>query len=640
MTPLHYACRFKAPKEAVRILLHTFPSKGHAAAGRRDKRGRTPLFYAVRYDAPPGVVEMLLEVDPSVVSEEDKNADSALGLVWDTWADKFEGKKALMPYIREFEPVLASGDTEAEEEFSNDKEGKKDNILRAHELRAKIMNDPKVAGKWNKVNIFLSAAFKFNPGDNFSATDGNGTTIDGSKKRKWRVLHGVCAIKCHVTLFHMAKALYPEQVFELDENDLYGDSSRKNSADPSHSSHRTALHFAAASPASGKDGKYVISSLLSLHPEAASVADNVDGSLPLHLIAENDNKSHWLHDGVSELHLANPQAVEALDRSGRTPLHRATASLAHRSSSIGDGLQHLPASPVTPTDVERRQHIDVSGSIILNLLEAYPGAASIADTTGRLPLHLIAEHGETWDAEADAILKAHPAAIQTRARPDSHSRLPIHMAALSPDANISLISKLVTSHPRALSQADGMGKLPLHLACEGGLAWENGVGVIYDTYKPAIKETESNTRRWTALHSAAASPNAGGELVAKLTELYPQAAQVRDGKGRYPLHLACVSGKGWEGGVRNIFDAFPDAILARDKSGSLPFHMSALNYCSGTISLNKESDKKIAGTNHADASRTDHTHTLDCGHRTVDDLTKIEILYHLLREQPIVLSHH
>jgi hypothetical protein len=167
MTPLHYACRFKAPKEVVRLLLHLYPARGRASVSMRDRRGRTPLYYAVRYDAPPGVVELLLEVDPSVVLEEDRNADSPLALVWDSWAEKYEGKKTLQPFLQPEQPT----DPETLKEMFN------------------LQCNEKLLKKWKTVTLFLRAAFGFHK--------------DGS--RTYRALHATAAIKCHPTLYLLSQ---------------------------------------------------------------------------------------------------------------------------------------------------------------------------------------------------------------------------------------------------------------------------------------------------------------------------------------------------------------------------------------------------------------------------------------------------
>ena len=562
MTPLHYACRFKAPKEAVRMLLHLYPTRGHAVVSMRDRKGRTPLYYAVRYDAPPGVVEMLLEVDPTVVLEEDRNADSPLALVWDAWAEKFEGKRTLQPFLHP--------------EQETHSETLKENL--------KLKSNERLLKKWDTVTLFLRAAFGFHK----------------DSSRTYRALHVTAAIKCHPSLYLLAKALYPEQASEMDDHDLYG---------PSQESHQTALHLAARSPANGEAGRTVITTLLQLYPQAAQVADGIDGSLPLHRIVENERKVHWNFDGARDLYRAYPLAARIADANGRLPLHRAAAAVAPHPG---------PAS----------ENAD-GGSIVCSLVEEYPEAASQTDKRGRLPLHVIAECAEVWDEGVEAILNAHPAAPRVRAGPELFNRLPIHMAAASPDARRSLIERLVELHPRGVSQADHLGKLPLHLACEAGKKWDKGVRAIYDAFPGAIQQAEENGRRWLPLTMAAACPNAGADLIDILAELYPEAACEVDSRGRYALHWACVTGKSWEGGLKSIFDANPEAILAEDRSGYLPFHVAAFAGCATSTPV--EETRAARRASQADVQNVNEP-------PPDEDAPQIEILFQLLRAEPCILS--
>ena len=573
MTPLHYACRFKAPKDVVRLLLHLYPARGKASVSMRDRRGRTPLYYAVRYDAPPGVVEMLLEVDPSVVLEEDRNADSPLALVWDAWAEKYEGKKTLQPFLYPEQET----DSETLKEMLN------------------LPSNEKLLKKWKTVTLFLRAAFGFHK-------DGN---------RTYRALHATAAIKCHPTLYLLSKALYPEQASEMDDHDLYGSSQE---------SHQTALHLAASSPASGEAGRTVITSLLQLYPQAAQVADGIDGSLPLHRIVENERKVHWNFDGPRDLYRAYPLAARIADANGRLPLHRAAAAIAHHSG---------PAS----------ENSD-GRSVVCNLVQEYPEAASQTDKTGRLPLHMIAESAEVWDEGVEAILNAHPAAPRIRAGPELHNRLAIHMAAASPDARRSLIERLVELHPRGVSQADRLGKLPLHLACEAGKKWDKGVHAIYDAFPGAIRQAEANTRHWMPLTMAAACPNAGADLIDKLAELYPEAAQQVDADGRLALHWACVTGKSWEDGLRSIFDSNPEAILVGDNNGHLPFHLAAFSCCVPSTPVQENEATEVIETPQRPArSSSISLRTQSIAEPPPDeDAPKVEILFQLLRAEPSIVS--
>lgn len=500
-------------------------------------------------------------------------------------------------------------------------------VDRSHLMQQMLRSSPRLAKKWNTVNMFLRAAFQFSSSedsnaeaDNERQTPPRHDVAGAEKKRVWRILHATAAIKCHPSLFMLSLALYPEQAFELDENDLFaaGDGSLERNC----TSHQTALHFAASSPANGEGGRAVISALLSVYPGAAEVAD-VDGSLPFHRIVENERKRHWVFDGVRDVYNAFPKASQTVDNLGRFPLHRAAAVSNHDSSV-----------KTTPVEI---------GSVICNLLEAYPEAASKADYSGRLPLHLIAEHGEVWDEQAEAVLNAHPAATRTRAGPDLYNRLPVHMAAASPDARLSLIERLVELNPRSVGQTDRLGKLPLHVACESGKTWDNGVGAIYNAGPNVIREAEDNSRQWLALHMAAASPNAGADLIDKLTEFYPPAAREADTRGRYPLHWACFSGKSWEGGLRSIFEANPDAVLVEDHSRMLPFHVAAICYCSSSTSINDaqtDNDEKQIEWIPPPSRRSSLTEDQEDVTVEGDDIevAKIEILFQLLRAEPSVLS--
>mmetsp|Transcript_10878 Transcript_10878/g.15237 ORF Transcript_10878/g.15237 Transcript_10878/m.15237 type:complete len:314 (-) Transcript_10878:106-1047(-) len=310
----------------------------------------------------------------------------------------------------------------------------------------------------------------------------------------------------------------------------------------------------------------------------------------------------------------------------------------------------------------------------MNLLQAYPQAASTPDATGRCVLHYVAEHGEVWDEEAQAILNAHPSATRHRAGPDLFRRLPIHMAAASPDARRSLIEELVQLHPQGVTQTDQVGKLPLHLACESGKVWDKGVSAIHNAFPIAIRNAEGNNRRWMALHMASASPNAGADLIENLCKIYPMAACELDTEQKYPLHLACASGKTWEGGLKHIFTANPDAIHHEDSSGMLPFHIAAFRYCatSNGDAVVDPSDSNITSSSEIDGGTgpvteaaaaeeiptappvrsaslpalqlkrsTSSRRTMNANHERVDsvdhDTPKVEIMFELLRQSPDVL---
>ena len=557
MTPLHYACRFKAPRDVIRLLLNLFPALGKLAVSKRDALGRTPFWYAFRYDAPKGVVEMLLELDPTVVLEEDKTGESPLSLVWDSWAEKFEGKRTLAPFLQE------DGKVRSKEQIQK-------------EFFALLEHNHRFKSRWETTNLFLKA--------NFGMLDA---------QRKYRMLHATAAIACHPTLFRLASCLYPEQASELDNCDLSG-------------SRQTALHLAAASRASGEHSRSVITTLLHLYPDAVKIRDSKDGSLPLHCMVVH--KAHWIHDGIRDVYLAYKDAALTGDFQGRLPLHRAAA--AHQRGG-GPG-----------------------GSVILRLIEESAETATIADSSGRMALHYISEFGEKWEDDAEAVYRANEAAIRTRAGDDR--RLPIHMAAASPDARRSMLETLVRLHPRGVRQADRIGKLPLHLACESGKMWTKGVGAIYDAYPDAIREP-SGEKRWVAIQMAAASPNTSRDVISQLASLYPEGAERVDADGKCALHLACESGKEWDSGLGDILRAYPDANIIPDNAGSLPFHIAAIRLADTDQSEEREEAVNEFERRTFETRARSSVADLNTSVTVDTDASKVEVLFQLLMADPNIL---
>mmetsp|Transcript_4757 Transcript_4757/g.6939 ORF Transcript_4757/g.6939 Transcript_4757/m.6939 type:complete len:803 (-) Transcript_4757:78-2486(-) len=606
-TPLHQACRFKAPKEVVRLLLRAYPELGKRAAGMRNGEGRSALWLALRYDAPKGVADLLLQADPSAVLDEDREGGSPLTLVWDDYANSFQGKRTLQVLLRhlENEGWDSTNDDGAQERIATSERNAKLAMTKSAPACKELQS------KWKKVITLLKAYFQFPAEDS-----------DGPPTRKWRVLHAVSAIKCHPTLFLLARALYPEQANEVDENDLLPGNGRdalslpdpqSSCADRRRSSNRTALHFAAMSPLSGREERSVIKTLLKLNPAAAAHVDGY-GSLPLHLLALNDKRIHWVHDGLRDVYDAYPEASLCRDGSGRTPLHCAASAAGNYSRLSSTAAGSESSSNAAQEGSELR-------SVIQNLVRGNGAAASITDNSGRLPLHYIAEKAEEWNADAQAILDAHPAATSTRSGALTHNQLPLHMAASSTDARPSLIMNLVNANPRAASLVDSMGRLPLHLVCDSGRStWDRGIDAIYLAYNQAIVIPEDNQRRWTVLHTVVASISASRDLIERVLRMNPGAASLADGDGKLPLHIVCGTNRQWvEGGIQLIFDANPSAALAEDNDGFLPFQIAAMRRTHSSDSDGLDDDGEDWDTEE-------------------EDLSVLEIMFNLLNAQPSIVQ--
>lgn len=463
---------------------------------------------------------------------------------------------------------------------------------------------------------------------------------------------------------------------------------------------QSALHIAAKSPTTGSESKVILKHLLLFYPEAAKLKNPKDGSLPLHHLCENESKQHWVHDGIRSIYEAYKDAAVDQDLDGRTPLHRAatlhesslffvpppstfvgfgspirsrTVTMAEestgaivpntpvRSSSAtasGTGTRSSSSTERNSNDTRIASVEDPVGSIIQNILTAHPEVAAIPDVTGKLLMHSIAECAENWDCNVQAVYDAYPEALSRR---EIISRsLPLHLVASNFDAKPRLVQKIVEYHPRAASLSNGDGRLPLHLACESGKTWYGGTEDIYNAFPRAIQLAEENGRRWMPLHFAASSPYSSLEFIDKIIGLAPGVAHVSDRIGCTPFYLAVESGKDWEeGGLEVLFQANPDAIDLPDSQGKIPLVAALLAFCSHdgiAISTNANTGAiAIASAAHTNATlRQESLQSVDeyttITHASISvaearecepfesDLAQINVLYHLLKAAPHVLT--
>lgn len=128
---------------------------------------------------------------------------------------------------------------------------------------------------------------------------------------------------------------------------------------------------------------------------------------------------------------------------------------------------------------------------------------------------------------------------------------------------------------------------------------------------------------------AAASKQADDELLSALVNLNPEAARVADARGRYALHLACLSGKKWNGGLSTLFDANPDALRCPDSLGLLPFHIASIRYCAG----NDKADGADSSQQHhrRQSSRVSPEMVLKELAKEEEAAIQVDILFNLLR---------
>jgi len=222
------------------------------------------------------------------------------------------------------------------------------------------------------------------------------------------------------------------------------------------------------------------------------------------------------------------------------------------------------------------------------------------------------------------LYEAHPAALLILDGDDGEDgRLPLHLALGAPargrgrgtedkedkefdyDEEEEAVPRLILeAGPSAAATADWSrgGRYPLHVAIQG--RWSAGlIQAILAAYPDAATELVRNSGgTTTALHMLADvrdqyDAEEVADIASAILEVRPDAAKVQDGRGRLPLHAACVSSSANSKGGRNdtkqakkkkkkkkksstptlvqmLLDAHADGVGAKDSEGNLPLHLA------------------------------------------------------------------
>jgi len=347
MTPLHYACRFKASLEVIKLLLSAArkAKSDHAiqdmspeekvrwACSSTCKKGRTPLYYALRYDAPDGVMELLLKHYPLGGIRFDKSGLSPLKYVWDT------GRKNLATF-RVVASELCTSQSDSRSEIPV-------NILLERRLLGLLENKSSAVRDFAKtfltaVKLVCAAHFELK---RFLLSDEDGSismkTFDCNALPTDEVLHAltnVGACHLHPSLWELGVMIYDYQARLFD----------------------------------------------------------CDGNLPLHYALMPCHACSCLHNEEvkpSTAHWAEHSTVSTTNGA----LYASTCTLGSLSSASSFALdQPSPTSSVNPSLTPmvvagRGETLAIgvlsSDDIVLDLLELYSAGAEHRNSNGILPLH-------------------------------------------------------------------------------------------------------------------------------------------------------------------------------------------------------------------------------------------------------------
>jgi ankyrin repeat protein len=245
----------------------------------------------------------------------------------------------------------------------------------------------------------------------------------------------------------------------------------------------------------------MVENILDKHPELAEAPDLKSGELALHKIARHSGAWTLLIDMVLVLY---PKALIHRDNMGALPIHHASAH---------DNLAALEI-----------------------IYSAYKEGINDTDKMGRLPIHVAANY-DAVDSIKFLLSKSPEGAYTMVYRPTNNSGggLPLHIACRN-HASIGVITALLAENFASAKRADENGDLPLQLLLRCGEVVDP---VVVKTLLTCFSGAVSRTDMHGDLPLATAIKYQCSSTVTNAILMqYPEGANVLNGDGHSPLHLA------------------------------------------------------------------------------------------------------
>lgn len=464
-TPLHYCCRFKVSLAVVNYLLKASSrsnsssslmstdgsnngnaNSGGGAVRMRDFQGKTPLYYAIRYDAPMEVIRSLVLAYPDAVFQCDRQGVNPISFIWNTYALSFIGKRNIQQAVR--------------------------SLSGSEEERLAYNMPSKLKERWEKVMKILKWAWSASRNNKRLNPDLVDDGSMDSKTLEWLPLHLLSSHPCHLSIWQLAVAMFPEQVSVVDP--CTGRLPLHCCVSPSSSTVSSIYescqsNYSASAGITKVDNKMMVQKLLEIYPEAAQRKD-LWGKTPLSIAVKDKG---W-EDCVADIYHAFPEAALTRDNDGKLPLHIAV-------------------------------NADSSLACTVNaLLKNYPDGAKITDNEGKLPLHLAVESfSDEYLTKYVDVYNVYPEAVKV---PDTQQGwIPLHVACANPDVSHSMIKFLIEAYSDGVEVLDVNRKTPLMIAAEQGKDWESCLSLLLQACPMAAEIKDS--RGFLPIHALAMIPS-------------------------------------------------------------------------------------------------------------------------------------
>lgn len=244
----------------------------------------------------------------------------------------------------------------------------------------------------------------------------------------------------------------------------------------------------------------------------------------------------------------------------------ANPSLAQKTLEDGSTLLHLACKNQSPLEV------------IKTLLNVSTDAARITNKGLFLPLHSACASSNADVKIVSLLLSSYYNGIKDR---NAFNNLPIHTACANL-APLEVITVLVDAYPESLLEHGMNDHLPIFTALSRRGTFDpnsstehqqwiiNVASIILQKCPKSATITDSNND--LALHWACRN-NVPIEVHSLLINANPEAVHIKGHFGYLPLHKACEK-RANISVVKFLYEKFPDAVRIKDSNNALPLHLA------------------------------------------------------------------
>ena len=258
--------------------------------------------------------------------------------------------------------------------------------------------------------------------------------------------------------------------------------------------------------------------LLDAFPDAAGHEDSIHGDFPVHALIRRDRDDDLRREHIfSKLISIYPEAAAKVDSEGNSPVHYAL-----KSRSLDD--------------------------LSTKLVDRFPDVVGQLDSFGNMAFHVLLKR-EVASSNADlAPLLERLLAMCPKVcfETDYDDYLPLHLSLRNELFDDTVSERLVKLHPGALRHEISIVCCPIHILSHRVVQNRTPKNIEmvrrYIKYCPEACAQRDSSHGSTVLHLLVQSPPCDKDLSLEVVEACPKALEVRDAKGRLPIHVLLQRG--------------------------------------------------------------------------------------------------